>query len=124
MKKILIIGIDPHTIDFANPEIPQDLTIEKVEEGANATLEKLNSMGYDFELFLFETGATDLSDFENHLTQNNFDGIVIGNGIRSITTNFILFEQIINAVHTNTPKSKIIFNTMPTDTDEAVNRWI
>lgn len=124
MEKILIIGMDPHTIDFTNPEIPQGLTIEKIEKGANATLEKLNSMGYDAELFLIETGATDLSNLEKHLTEKNFDGIVIGNGIRSITANFILFEQIINVVHTNAPQSKIIFNTLPTNTDEAVKRWL
>uniref|UniRef100_UPI002152A36B hypothetical protein n=1 Tax=Parapedobacter tibetensis TaxID=2972951 RepID=UPI002152A36B len=124
MKKVLIIGMDPHTIDFANPEIPQGLTIEKIEQGANATVEKLNSMGYDAELFLIETGATDLSNLENHLNEKSFDGIVIGNGIRGIAANFILFEQIINAVHAHAPKSKIIFNTLPTDTDEAVKRWL
>jgi len=35
-----------------------------------------------------------------------------------------LFEQIINVVHTNAPKSIIIFNTLPTNTDEAVKRWL
>uniref|UniRef100_UPI00214D9931 hypothetical protein n=1 Tax=Parapedobacter tibetensis TaxID=2972951 RepID=UPI00214D9931 len=124
MKKVLIIGMDPHTIDFTSPEIPQGLTIEKIEQGANATVEKLNSMGYDAELFLIETGATDLSNLENHLNEKSFDGIVIGNGIRGIAANFILFEQIINAVHAHAPKSKIIFNTLPTDTDEAVKRWL
>lgn len=124
MKKILIIGMDPHTIDFTNPEIPDGVTVEIIEKGAKATLEKLHSMGYDAELFLIETGATDLRNLTNHLNEKNYDGIVIGNGIRSITANFILFEQIINAVHANAPASKIIFNTLPTNTDEAVKRWL
>lgn len=124
MKKVLIIGMNPHTIDFTNPEIPQGLTAEKIEQGANATVEKLNSMDYDAELFLIDTGATDLSNLENHLKEKSFDGIVIGNGIRGITANFILFEQIVNVVHTHAPKSKIIFNTTPTNTDEAVKRWL
>lgn len=124
MKKVLIIGVDPHTIDFTNPEIPQGLTIEKIEEGANATVEKLYSMGYDAELFLIETGATNLSNLEDHLYDKSFDGIVIGNGIRGIAANFILFEQIINVVHIHAPKSKIIFNSLPTNTDEAVKRWL
>jgi len=124
MKKVLIIGMDPHTIDFTNPEIPQGLTIEKIEKGANATLEKLNSMGYDAELFLIKTGDNDLGDLTEHLHHGSFDGVVIGNGIRGLKTNFILFEKIINVVHTHAPKSKIIFNSLPTDTDEAVKRWL
>lgn len=124
MKTILIIGMDPHTIDFASPEIPQSLTIEKIEKGLKATLEKLNSMGFDAEPFLLETDNTDMGKLEKYLNETNFDGIVVGNGIRSISSNFILFEQIINGLHTNAPKSKIIFNTMPSNTDEAIKRWL
>lgn len=124
MKKILITGMNPHTIDFTNPEIPEGLTIEIIEQGAKATLKKLISMGYDAELFLIESGATDLKSFTKQLNKKSYDGVVIGNGIRSITANFILFEQIINAVHAYAPKSKIIFNTRPSNTDEAVKRWL
>lgn len=123
MKKILIIGMDPRTIDFTNPELPQGLSIEKVEQGTKATLEKLISMGYNTELFLIETGATDLSNLAKQLNEKNYDGIVIGNGIRGLASNFILFEQIINVVHANAAKSKIIFNSLPSNTDEAVKRW-
>ena len=48
----------------------------------------------------------------------------IGNGIRGIRANFIVFEQVVNIVHLNAPKSKIIFNNLPTDTDKAVKRWL
>ncbi len=124
MKKILIIGMDPHTIDFKNPELPQGLNAGVIEQGTNATLKKLTSMGYDAELFLIETGATDLSHLSKQLSVKNYDGVVIGNGIRGLKSNFILFEQIINVVHSSAPKSKIIFNSLPTDTDEAVKRWL
>lgn len=123
MKKILIIGMNPNTIDFTNPELPQGLSVEIIEKGTNATLEKLHSLGYDAETFLINTGANDLSNLANQLNDKNYDGVVIGNGIRGINANFILFEQIINVIHTNAPKSKIIFNTLPTNTDEAVKRW-
>src|SRR5882757_1469499 len=52
MKKVLIIGMDPRTIDFTNPELPKGLTIEAIEQGTKATLEKLISIGYDTDLFL------------------------------------------------------------------------
>ncbi len=124
MKKILIIGMDPRTIDFTNPELPQGLTIEVIEQGTKATVEKLISIGYDTELFLIEAGVTDLSNLANQLNEKNYDGVVVGNGIRGIKANLILFEQIINVVHTSAPKSKIIFNSLPSDTDEAVERWL
>jgi hypothetical protein len=124
MKKIVIIGMNPETIDFTNPELPKGLTVDIIEQGTKATLEKLNSIGYDAETFLIDTGASDLAKLSNQLKEKNYDGVVIGNGIRSIKSNFILFEQIINVVHSNAPKSKIIFNSLPTDTDEAINRWL
>jgi hypothetical protein len=124
MKKVLVIGMDPKAIDFTNPEIPQGLTVEKIEKGTDATLEQLRSQGYDVELFLVETGAARLSNLTEQLRDQNYDGVVIGNGIRSIMANFILFEQLVNAVRADAPNAKIIFNTSPTDTDEAVKRWL
>lgn len=124
MKTLLIVGINPHTIDFTNPELPKGLTREMVEHGTKATLEKLTSIGYEAELFLIDTGTPDLSNLAKNLKNKRYGGIVIGNGIRSQTSNFILFEQVINVVHANAPESKIIFNTLPTNTDEAVKRWL
>jgi len=124
MKKVLIIGINPDTIDFTNPELPKGLTKQIVEQGTKATLEKLISIGFDAGIFLVDTGETNLSKLAKQLNENRYDGIVIGNGIRSQASNFILFEQIINVVHANATASKIIFNTLPTNTDEAVKRWL
>jgi hypothetical protein len=124
METVLIIGINPNTIDFTNPELPKGLTKEIVEQGIKAALEKLNSMGYQAEAFLLDTGSTDLGNLANQLKNKNYSGVVIGNGIRGQAANFILFEQIINVVHENAPKSKIIFNTLPTNTYEAVKRWL
>ena len=124
MKKILIIGMNPNTIDFTNPELPKGLSIDIIEKGSKATLESLISLGYDAELYLIDTGATNLGNLAKQLKENNYDGVVVGNGIRGIKTNFILFEQIINVVHSISIKSKIIFNTLPTDTAEAIKRWL
>lgn len=124
MKTVLIIGMDPWTIDFTSPEIPAGLTPEKIELGTNATLEQLRAIGYDAETYLIKTGASDLSELATQLQETNYDGVVIGNGIRGLPSNFILFEKLVNLVHTNAPESKIIFNSLPTNTDEAVKRWL
>ncbi len=124
MKTVLIIGMNPNTIDFSSPEMPKGVTKEMVEQGTKATLEKLTAMGYPAESFLIDTGTTDLSALAKQLKEKHYNGIVVGNGIRSLASNFILFEQIINVVHANAPKAKIIFNTLPNNTDEAVKRWL
>lgn len=124
MKTLLIIGVNPFTIDFTNPELPKGLTPEAVEKGTQATVEKLKVLGYEVEIFLINAGSSDLSKLEDQLMNKRYAGVLIGNGIRSIASNFILFEQIVNVVHANAPKAKIIFNTLPTDTEEAVKRWM
>lgn len=123
MKKILIIGINPQTIDFSNPEIAPGLTAEKVELGTKATIDNLVTMGYAAESFFLDTGASDYSQLIKKISSVQYDGIVIGNGIRGLASNFIMFEQIVNVVHEHAPKSKILFNSLPTNTDEAVKRW-
>jgi hypothetical protein len=124
MKTILIIGMDPHTIDFTNPELPKGLTVEMVEQGTRATLDKLYTIGFEAEVFLINTGSTNMHDLENQLKNKKYSGVLIGNGVRSVSSNFIVFEQVINTVHKCAPDSRIIFNTLPTDTAEAVRRWL
>ena len=124
MKRILLIGIDPKTIDFSSPDLVPGLTIEKVEMGMKTELEKLDGLGYKTEVFLFGLKETDVSKLIRHLKNAKYDGIVIGAGVRVPQNTFILFERIINAVHENARESKIMFNTLPTNTAEAVQRWL
>jgi hypothetical protein len=49
---------------------------------------------------------------------------LIGAGIRLIPSSFLLFEKLINVVHANAPQAKLCFNTKPSDTAEAVMRWV
>src|ERR1035437_8033326 len=44
-------------------------------------------------------------------------------GVRTIPSHFILFERLINVVHEHAPQAKLCFNTKPSDTAEAVQRW-
>ena len=106
------------------PELAKGVIKQMVEQGKKAILEKLISIGFDAGIFVTDTGETNLRKLAKQLNENRYDGIVIGNGIRSQASNFILFEQIINVVHANAPASKIIFNSLPTNTDEAVKRWL
>jgi hypothetical protein len=50
--------------------------------------------------------------------------VLIGAIVRTIPKNFILFDKLINVVHAHAPQAKLCFNTKPSDTAEAVQRWI
>jgi formylmethanofuran dehydrogenase subunit B len=58
------------------------------------------------------------------LKSNIFNCVVTGAGLRQPPSQLLLFEKIINLVHTLAPTAKMCFNTTPTDTLEAVQRWI
>jgi hypothetical protein len=125
-KKLLIVGIDPFLIDFSSPEFAAfpGLTPEKVEAGIKAAMQQLGELGYDAELCWTDFGQTAIPVLETHLKKQQFDGVLIGAGIRVPEKNFLLFEKMVNSIHELSSKAKIIFNTNPKDTIEAVQRWI
>jgi hypothetical protein len=124
-KKILIIGIDPFLIDFSAPEFAAfpGLTAEKVSAGIKGSINQLNESGHEAELCWVDFGQTASSVLEKHLKGQSFDVVLIGAGIRVPEKNFILFERMINTIYEFAPKTRICFNTNPTDTVASVLRW-
>ncbi|MGO9395372.1 MAG: hypothetical protein ACLP7A_12255 [Desulfobaccales bacterium] len=120
-KRVLVIGLDPNLVDFSH--IP-DLNAEQVMAALEADQAELNALGYDAQLCLTDLGKTAESVVVQKLLESTFDCILIGAGLRAIPTHFLLFEKLINVVHLNAPKAKICFNTKPSDTAEAVRRWV
>lgn len=57
------------------------------------------------------------------LKENQYAVIMIGAGVRKVDEHFLVFEKIVNVIHQLAPNSKIAFNTNPTDSDAAVQRW-
>ena len=120
-KRVLVIGLEPTLVDFSN--IP-DMNAEKVMAALKADQAKLNDLGYDTQLCLTDLGGTAEAVVLHKLSESTFDCILIAAGIRTLPTNFLLFEKLINLVHQMAPKAKLCFNTKPSDTAEAVQRWV
>jgi len=125
-KKILIIGIDPFLIDFTTSEYAAfpGLTSERAAAGIKANVQQLIELGYDIELCWTDFGDTAMGVLKTQLQNQSFDGILIGAGIRIPDTNFLLFENMINACHEFAVDARIFFNTHPHDTVMAVQRWM
>ena len=91
MTRILLLGLDPETVDYSDPALPPGMNAEKVRTGiAVATVER-------------------------QLRSTNYDCVVIGGGVRLPPRNLALFEVVINAVRKAAPGAAIAFNTRPDD---------
>ena len=124
-KSVLILGFDPVLIDFSSPDFaPQNLSADRVLSALHADSERLRSLGYEADSCLTDNGETAERVLEDKLRTKPYDCVMIGAGIRIMSTSFLLFERLINVVHANAPQAKLCFNTKPSDTADAVIRWI
>jgi hypothetical protein len=124
-KSILVIGLDPTLIDFSHPDYAATgMDAAKVLAGLKSSEDELTRLGYSVQMCLTDFGETAEAVVRNQLRQRRFDCILIGAGIRTIPSNFILFERLVNVVHEHAPQAKLCFNTKPSDTAEAVQRWL
>ncbi|MEO6394046.1 MAG: hypothetical protein ABIP75_19485 [Pyrinomonadaceae bacterium] len=125
-KRVLIIGLQPKLVDFSLPELVNfpGLNAEKIQAGLDADQAELTELGYDVDLCLTDTGETAEEFVRARLEGKPFDCVMIGAGVRTIAQHFLLFEKLINIVHRYAPQAKICFNSQPSDTAEAVRRWV
>ena len=123
-RSILVIGLDPTLIDFSQPGYAPGMDAEMVLAGLKASDDELTRLGYSVQMCLTDFGETAEEAVRNRLEQEQFDCILIGAGVRTNPSNFLLFEKLINVVHKHAPQAKICFNTMPNDTAAAVKRWV
>ena len=124
-KSVLVIGLEPTLIDFSDPDyVNTGLDATKLLAGIKSTEDELTRLGYSAQMCLTDFGETAEAVVQSQLKQKQFDCILIGAGIRAIPSNFILFEKLINVVHEHAPQAKLCFNTNPSDTAKAVQRWL
>ena len=124
-KSVLVIGLDPTLIDFSSPDFAATgMDATKVLAGLKSSEDELTRLGYNVQSCLTDFGETAEVVVQSQLRQRAFDCIVIGAGIRTAPSNLILFEKLINVVHEHAPRARLCFNTKPSDTAEAVQRWL
>jgi hypothetical protein len=125
-KSVLVVGFEPTLLDFSSPEFSAfpGLDAAKVLTALKADEARLKDLGCDVDLCLIDLGETAETVVRDRLRREQFDCILIGAGVRTIPSHFILFERLINLCHAHAPQAKLCFNTNPGDTAEAVQRWL
>ena len=120
-KNVLLIGLDPAVVNY---DRWPGLTAEKLEAGLRRDEATLNERGYSAQICFVDHGETAEAVVTAKLASTDFAAVLVGAGVRTDTEEFFLFEKLINVVHVNAPDAKICFNTGPTDSVDAVERWV
>jgi hypothetical protein len=124
MKRVLLVGYDPETVDFSDPALPPGMTVEKVHAGIAVAMKQFAERGWDADLGFIRPDATAGPALERQLASKSYDCVVIGAGVRLPPRGLALFETVVNAVHKAAPGAAIAFNTVPHDSADAAGRWL
>ena len=123
-QKVLLVGLDPETVDFSDPALPQGVTAEKVHAGIAVAMKQFAERGWDADLGFIRPDETAGPTLDRQLALKSYDCVVIGAGVRLPPKGLALFETVINAVHKAAPGAAIAFNTVPHDSADAAGRWL
>jgi hypothetical protein len=124
MTRVLLVGYDPETVDFADPALPPDMSVEKVHAGIAVALKQFAARGWEADVSLIRPDETAGPTVERQLASKSYDCVVIGAGVRLPARRLEIFEAVLNAVHKAAPGAVIAFNTRPDDGADAAARWL
>ena len=124
MTRVLLLGYDPDTVDFADPALPPGMTAEKVHAGIQVALKQFASHGWDADVGFIRPDESAGPAVERLLASASYDCVVIGAGVRLPPRLLPIFEIVINAVRRAAPGTSIAFNTRPDDSADAAARWL
>lgn len=124
MTRVLLLGLDPDTVDFSDPALPPGMTAETIRAGIAVALKQFADRGWESDVGLIRPDETAGPAAERLLRSTNYDCVVIGAGVRLPPRNLALLEVLINAVRKTAPGAAIAFNTRPDDSADAAARWV
>ncbi|EAQ30198.1 hypothetical protein NAP1_05460 [Erythrobacter sp. NAP1] len=120
-KQVVLMGLHPDVVDW---DKWPNLSPEKLMEGTEKTREALEAEGFDMTVGFIGTGDEGAEEAAEILASKPFDLVLIGAGVRKDDDQFLLFEKLINLILEHAPQAKVAFNSSPSDTVEAVKRWL
>jgi hypothetical protein len=121
---ILLVGLEPETVDFSDPALPPGFNAEKIHAGIDIAMRRMTERGWHVDLCLIRPDETAGPAVEHRLASKLYECVVIGAGVRLPPRNLQLLEVLVNAVLKAGPGTAIAFNTRPEDSAEAAARWV
>ena len=103
MTRILLLGLDPETVDFSDPALPPGMTVEKVRAGVAVAVKQFTDRGWESDVGYILPDETAGPAVERLLRSAHYDCVVVGGGVRLPPRNLALFEVVIHAIRTCCP---------------------
>lgn len=125
-KRALLLGLgggDSMGSSKKKVDLGGGLTKEKVLAMLKQQNEALEKKGVAPTMLLLDPTSDKVDQtIAEALSNNHYDVISIGAGVRTLLEHFLLFETLINLVHEHAPKARIAFDTGPGDKVESILR--
>jgi hypothetical protein len=118
---VLAVGLDPAYADFS--KMP-DLNPKLIRAYLRQQTDRIRAMGFEVVDCLISPDEAGELALEAALRARSFDCVVIGAGLREPPHLLFQLEKAVNAIHRLAPRASICFNSSPTDTAQAVLRWL
>lgn len=123
--KILITGLTVHA------EIPDYFrqlfgTPDQIQAAITADENKIRDAGFDITSFQINDADAEagLEWIEDRLGSQQFNGILIGSGLRLIPQQTALFESVVDVCRRASPDARLMFNSGPGTNWETLQRNI
>jgi hypothetical protein len=124
MSRILLLGLDPETVDYSDPALPPGMSADKVHAGIAVAVKQFTDRGWESDVGYLRPDETAGPTVERQLRSANYDCVVIGAGVRLPPRNLALFEVVLNVIRNVAPGAAIAFNTRPDDSADAAARGL
>ena len=125
-----MVGAEMSTVSYSRPRGWRILGFGKHPEIAAAVQEKLRSLGFQATNFVLTNDEAGDARLVVELKRAEYDGVAIGGYINGQdAVNFpateettLWFNRVLNIIHANAPRSKIILVRSPEDIVPAIER--
>ncbi len=109
-------------------QLPDSFPLEtklKVKAGVESAMAELLGLGYEATWCgVGMDPAAAVATVRLALQDRPIACVLIGAGLRKTDQALLLFERIVNEVHSSCPQASLCFNSVPEDSAAAVQRWV
>src|SRR5258706_1021123 len=96
MTRVLLVGLDPDTVNFSDPALPPGMTAEKVHAGIAVAMRQFAERGWEGDVGLIRPDETAGPAVERQLASSRYDCVVVGGVGRLPPRSLALFEIALN----------------------------
>lgn len=82
LKRVLLVGLEPSTVDCSDPALPPGITAEKIHAGIKFAVADITKRGWLPQSCLINPDETAVSTVDRRLSGEQYDCVVVGAGVR------------------------------------------